>query len=465
MMFSVPPPLTLRRAVLFALAAAGCFHLAYTVPFLGWLIFPYVLCLSQLARLPNTRDVLLISLLTGLLCIAPPLAFFYGIFGAPAFTLWTILAAWTAAFVVLLHLALRQTGPVAAALLLPFLWTGLEYFRSELYFLRFSWLNVGDALGLLTPYITFSILGVYGVGFVAAALAACVLFSRSRRLSVAIFLTALVLLEWAPRHGGSSRDAHDLRVAGIQAEIPSPAAVLENLNLLASRCPDTPLYVLSEYTFDGPVPAPVKEWCRAHGKYLVVGGKDPAPGDRYYNTAFVVDPTGAIVFGQAKSVPIQFFDDGLPAAGQQLWSSPWGKIGLCICYDLSYRQVTDRLVALGAQALIVPTMDAESWGAREHTLHTRIAPVRASEYGIPVFRVASSGISQAVAADGRELTRAPFPGNAATLSARFALGAAGRLPFDRFLVPVSLFVTAAFLLFLPLAWIWRMLIKSEKRPG
>ena len=220
--------------------------------------------------------------------------------------------------------------------------------------------------------------------------------------------------------------------------------------------PDTPLYVLSEYTFDGPVPAPIRAWCRVHGKYLVVGGKNPAPGDRYYNTAFVVDPTGEIVFEQAKSVPIQFFDDGLPATGQRLWFSPWGRIGICICYDLSYRRVTDRLMSLGAQALIVPTMDAESWGAHEHTLHARIAPVRASEYGIPVFRVASSGISQAVAGDGRELARAPFPGNAATLAARFALGPTGTLPFDRFLVPVSLFVTAAFLLFLPLRWLWRM---------
>ena len=208
----------------------------------------------------------------------------------------------------------------------------------------------------------------------------------------------MALISIVPSRQWLSIDEHDLRVAGIQAENPSPAAVLENLDHLATRYPDTPLYVLSEYTFD----------------------------------------------------------DGLPAAGQRLWFSPWGRIGICICYDLSYRRVTDRLVSLGAQALIVPTMDAESWGAREHTLHARIAPVGASEHGIPVFRVASSGISQAVAGDGRELARAPFPGNAATLSARFALGPIGTLPFDRFLVPVSLFVTAAFLLFLPLRWLWRM---------
>ena len=31
-----------------------------------------------------------------------------------------------------------------------------------------------------------------------------------------------------------------------------------------------------------------------------------------------------------------------------MWDSPWGRIGFCICYDLSYRRVTDRLAALGA---------------------------------------------------------------------------------------------------------------------
>ena len=93
-------------------------------------------------------------------------------------------------------------------------------------------------------------------------------------------------------------------------------------------------------------------------------------------------------------MPIQFFKDGLPAREQRLWDSPWGKIGLCICYDLSYARVTDRLVRLGAQAMIVPTMDVVDWGQREHELHARVAPIRSAEYGIPIFRVASSGISQ-----------------------------------------------------------------------
>ena len=120
----------------------------------------------------------------------------------------------------------------------------------------------------------------------------------------------------------------------------------------------------------------------------------PSSRRTFYNTAFVIDPRGEVVFRQAKCVPIQFFKDGLPALEQRVWDSPWGKIGFCICFDLSYRRVADALIRSGAQALIVPTMDLAEWGAHQHRLNARIAPIRAAEYGIPIFRLASSGISQ-----------------------------------------------------------------------
>src|SRR4029077_6618928 len=114
---------------------------------------------------------------------------------------------------------------------------------------------------------------------------------------------------------------------------------------------------------------------------------------------------------QVKAVPIQFFKDGLPATEQKLWDSPWGKLGICVCYDLSYSRVTDNLIRLGAQALIVPTMDVVDWGEGQHELHARVAPVRAAEYGLPIFRLASSGISQAVDRTGNVLAKAPCPGD------------------------------------------------------
>jgi apolipoprotein N-acyltransferase len=246
-------------------------------------------------------------------------------------------------------------------------------------------------------------------------------------------------------------------------EFPSPNVLPKALNKALAKNPDAQIFVLSEYTLDGPVPDLLKNWCREHARFLVVGGKDPAGTNDYYNTAFVVGTNGEIVFHQAKSVPIQFFKDGLPAPKQEVWNSPWGKIGICICYDLSYTRVTDRLVDEGAQLLIVPTMDVEDWGRYEHGLHARVAPVRAAEYGIPIFRLASSGISQAVAGGGRVLARTSFPGSVEILSAQLRLPMRGSLPLDRLLAPVCTGITAVVLLtLLVLDWQDRRVSRAKK---
>ena len=235
----------------------------------------------------------------------------------------------------------------------------------------------------------------------------------------------------------------------MQMEFPATPEVIKGLNKLIERRPEAQLLVLSEYTFDGEVPAEVKAWCREKKRYLIVGGKEPAGGKNFYNTAFVIDPDGNIVFRQGKSVPIQFFKDGLPASSQQLWSSPWGKIGLCICYDLSYTRVTDKLIRLGAQAIIVPTMDVADWGRRQHELHARVAPVRAAEYKLSIFRLASSGISQCTDSFGQVIAKAEFPGEQEIIISRLTLAKRrGTLPFDRLLAPFSFAITLIITLFL-----------------
>src|SRR5262249_12719530 len=151
---------------------------------------------------------------------------------------------------------------------------------------------------------------------------------------------------------------------------------------------------------------------------------------QFYNTAFVVGPSGEIVFEQAKSVPIQFFKDGLPAPVQKLWESPWGKIAICVCYDMSYRRVMDRFMRQGAQALIVPFMDVTDWGAQQHRQHAKIGSIRAAEYHVPIFRVGSSGRSQLIEADGKVASVLGFPGEGEMIGGTLILADKARLPLD-----------------------------------
>jgi apolipoprotein N-acyltransferase len=258
---------------------------------------------------------------------------------------------------------------------------------------------------------------------------------------------AAVLRLWAAAQAPPAPPASALKVAGVQMEFPTLPEVLSQLDDLATRVPDAQLLVLSEYTFTEPLPDKVKAWCRRRERYLMVGHKQPAAADRFYNTVSVISPEGKEVFSQVKSVPIQFFNDGMPAASQSVWDSPWGKLGICICYDLSYSRVTDRLVRMGAEALIVPTMDVVDWGARQHELHARMAPLRSAEYGLGIFRVASSGISQLTDGCGAVLASAPFGEEGSRISGSLPLKRGGaRVPPDRVLAQVSVGLCGAVLL-------------------
>ena len=458
-------PLSWRQAGLLSLVAVACLHLAYMPAQSGLLAFAivgYVICLLQLARLHTTRQCFYTALAVGYACAAPQLTCFWRIFGVGAIALWLVLAVWIALFVVLAHLALVKLGPKRAALLIPFLWTGLEYFRSELYHLKFSWLNVGYVFAE-SSIVPWEWLGVYGVGFGVAAWSSLFLAFSARRVLIYTIVTMAVVAIvpfFLPR-AARTRLTPNLWVAGVQLEFPDSGdivhaldrVVAEDNKLVANHIGSRPLtnvnlIVLSEYTLDGEPPDALKDWCRTNQKFLIVGGKAPAPGGDFYDTAFVISTNGEVVFQQVKSVPIQFFKDGLPAPEQKLWESPWGKIGICICYDLSYTRVTDELVRQGAQMLIVPTMDVTDWGRHQHELHARIAPVRAAEYGIPIFRVASSGISQGVNQSGWVQSSAPFPGQSEMIFFGAHLGKPGQVPPDRLLALLSVLVTGAFVLWL-----------------
>ncbi len=462
--------LSVRSAVLHAMGAVAAFHLAYHWHVLALMIGFYLFAVAGLLRLGTRRKAFYFGMAVGLGVYAPPLEFFWTVFGPTAIVLWIVLAFWHGVFVALARQCRVRFGWTTAILLLPFLWTGIEYFRSEVYYLRFSWLSAGFAFSDSELYSPFRWLGIYGIGFLLMAMAGGILLARRHRMAMACAYAVVAAAVLIPGWGwdeANTQPSRTLRVAGVQLEFPMPSELMAALDELIEREPDAELIVLSEYTFDGPLPQRVRDWCREHHRHMIVGAHDRAVGGDYYNTAFVIDPKGEIVFKQAKSVPIQFFKDGLPAPEQRVWNSPWGKIGIGICYDLSYREVMDRFVEQGAQALIAPTMDVQDWGREQHELHARVAPMRSMEYGIPIVRLASSGVSQLTTPSGEVVAKAPFPGHRKMLSGDVRFGAAGRAPIDRFLAPLACWITLAlatfFLLEPAVRWAARRLSRLSSR--
>ena len=452
-----------KKSFLWLALAVACFHAAYTsihFPAAGLLIFGYACGLVRLADQPTVRRAFYFGLAAGFLCYAPQLFFFWRIFSAAAIVLWLVLAFWIGLFAAIVCGSIRRWGKESAMSLVPIIWTGIEYFRSELYYLKFSWLNIGYGL----PEWFSSNVGMYGVGCLFFVIAVAYIVLRWPIVTVLLFATIVLLAIFLPAHAETKPSGRSgPYIVGVQMEFPSQSAIPKMLDQALAKNTNAPIFVLSEYTLDGSVPDSLKNWCREHSRYLVIGGEEPVGTNNYYNTAFVVGTNGDIVFKQAKSVPIQFFKDGLPAPGQKVWDSPWGKIGICICYDLSYTRVTDELVRQGAQLLIVPTMDLEDWGRHQHELHSRVAPVRAAEYGIPIFRVASSGISQAVTGGGFVVAQTKIPGSGEIFSAQLRLPVRGTIPLDRYLAPLCVALTGivtAVLLFLT----WKDKRRSRNSP-
>ncbi len=460
----MPTMPTLKKTALFALGAVICFHLAFAGLGLSVLIVGFFYCLLRMTETESFSELYWCGLVAGMLCYSPPLAFLWRIFGVFAVSLWLVMSAWLLAFLILAWWWRRRYGLISFAIIAPFFWTGLEYFRGELYYLRFSWLSAGYAFSGSAQLRWLAGLGVYGIGFVAMALAAILfMLPLRRRLIAGAVLLVGGLIHWPVTPIRTPVDGRVLKLAGIQLEFPARETLMVSLHELASRHPDADVLVLSEYTLDGQVPAEIRDFCRERKKYLIIGGKAPASGDNFYDTAFVVGPTGDIVFSQAKSVPVQFFRDGLTALEQRVWYSPWGKIGIGICYDASYRRVVDGLIQQGAQALIFPTMDVEDWGAQEHKLNALVTQMRAAEYQVPVFRLASSGISEAVNADGTVQARADYPGQAEFITAEFHLPVEGRLPLGHWLAPACTALTAGLVWWLAFTGMTKR-FRREKAP-
>ncbi len=444
--FPSPTALPWRSALGWVLAGAASFHLAFLYAPLAFLVGVYLFALFRLSTLATPRRALWAGVAMGFLCFAPQLGFFYTIFSFSAVALWSVLAFWLGMYVLAQHLVWARFGSRAAAWLAPVLWLGFEFFRSELYYLRFTWLSAGYAFaeGENLPLLYWP--GVYGAGaLVMLAAAWGTLLSRRGALcwgtawTVALATLCSVPIPSLSLKASAYSGPGPTRIAGIQIEHKHDLEVLEALKKLRATHPEAEVLVLSELAFDGPVPARVRKWCAQEKIFLVAGGKDPISEDGkvFYNSVFVISPEGEVVHRQAKTIPIQFMADGQPAPSQKPFPLPNSMTGFCICYDLSFTRVTDELIRQGSRLLIVPTADEIEWGAYEHRLHGRIAPTRAAEHRVALFRLASSGISQAVNRDGKVLASAPYPGELATLAMNERTLYPTRIPPDRWLGRIS----------------------------
>jgi predicted amidohydrolase len=105
----------------------------------------------------------------------------------------------------------------------------------------------------------------------------------------------------------------------------------------------------------GPVTEALENECRRLGTHVVCGMLE-RDGDAIHNSAVLVGPEGLI--GTYRKTHLPFLGvDRFVVAGDELpvYDTPLGRIGIEICYDLRFPEVTRTLALRGADMIAHPT--------------------------------------------------------------------------------------------------------------
>lgn len=164
---------------------------------------------------------------------------------------------------------------------------------------------------------------------------------------------------------------------------------------------------------------------RQHGVWIVAGYVEER-GDLLFNSAAVIDATGAL----RSTVRKQFLwdcDSEWFEAGRESFvvDTPWGRMGVLICADLRMPEITATLVARGAEFVVQPTAwvnAALGTGGFRNIQPEFLLHARSLEFGVPFASCSKSGRersrmgyvgqSMIVDAQGKTLTQAPIEGDA-----------------------------------------------------
>ena len=114
----------------------------------------------------------------------------------------------------------------------------------------------------------------------------------------------------------------------------------------------------------GPVHTAMAGLARETGLWLVAGSMPEADGERIYNTSFVFDPAGRQAAFHRKmhlfDIDVKggqrFMESETFTAGDcvTVFDTPFGKLGLCICFDLRFPELARCMALAGARAIVTP---------------------------------------------------------------------------------------------------------------
>jgi predicted amidohydrolase len=126
-------------------------------------------------------------------------------------------------------------------------------------------------------------------------------------------------------------------------------------------------------SLDGASAEAITSVCNQTGVHAAVGFIE-SDADRFYNSVMLVGPEGVV--GSYRKVHLPFIGiDRFLSPGDrpfQVFALPFGKIGLNICYDISFPEPARVLKLLGAELIVLVTnWPPGAWRSPEFVVNTR----------------------------------------------------------------------------------------------
>ncbi|NIS72729.1 MAG: apolipoprotein N-acyltransferase [Proteobacteria bacterium] len=458
---------------------------------LAWIaLVPLLLCLEEKSPLESFR----LGWVTGFIAFTGMLYWVivamhrYGGIPIPvsaiiliALTLY--LSLFVASFATLLTLVRQKTGwsPLIVA---PPIWVTLEYLRSVL-LTGFPWENLGYSQYLALYLIQIAdVTGVYGISFLVVLVNGLIVTGilqskKTGRVPLRIPLIIVLLLGVIIAYGSLRINQESrrvltqkpTRVAIAQGNVDQgvkwePAYQRETIEIyktltreVAGSDPDLVIWpetaVPFFFPFDQPLSPVVRVIPSETGAYLLFGSpfyQEVENRVRYLNSAYLLSPRGEIIarydkihlvpFGEyvplSRFLPfirplvegVGDFVSGSETQGTVVFTTPRGKFGVLICYEIIFPNLNRQFVRKGADFLVTITNDA--WFGRTSApfQHFSMATFRAVENRTFVARAANTGVSGIIDSTGRiiqqskifsrqALTGEVFMGGAKTIYTRY----------------------------------------------
>jgi apolipoprotein N-acyltransferase len=332
----------------------------------------------------------------------------------------------------------------------PIVWVANEVGRTQV-LTGFPWVLLGYSQTSVLPIAQLaSLIGVYGVSLLVAAVSAAVVAAFERRFRTLVPLAGvlavvLVTAVWGSRRVAArpwTREGDPIRLGLVQGNVdqaikwdPGNAArifqdyirytrraIFEGAQLVLWPESSTP-FMFEE---DAAGAMQLRTLARQAGVTLLFGSDQIERGSpmRYYNSAFVIrsDGTTAGVYRKMHLVPfgeyvplqqLLFFAAPLteqvgtfsPGTRPELLPVDGHRASVAICYEVIYPGLVRSFVTEGSELLTTITNDAWFGTTSAPYQHFEQAAMRAIETGRYLVRAANTGISGIVDPYGRVLSK------------------------------------------------------------